>query len=323
VQQRALILALSIGILSILIFPVSGETYVCETHKNPVYLKNTIEGGKIIYICQDESTGTIEVMLDSQQAGKLTLEIPRSVADPRKDDCRDDRFLVMEHRYVSGGDPWVDARYSEKSTNDARTLTITFDAFSPYLTISSSKGLMNKTSENCKDIPNNASNRGKVNGKNDNSSNSKNDVKQCKNGLVSVQRPTGSNICVRPDTAKILYERWGDKFTVQKIDTKCDDPWDNNARAYQLADEYIQNHPDYDNLSADDRFKLQLSVFKKFIEEKGIKVLDIVLKQNAVAPDTCNECSCNTGGHAWQFTVTGKDLVKIKELGFESVKQDS
>jgi hypothetical protein len=274
-------------------------------HKISTPLKNTISGGEIVSICQDSSTGTIDIELKPQSGGAITVEIPRSIADPRMADCSDDRFMVWIHDMPSlTNDPWTDAKYSVKSSDDTRILKIQFGPTSTDIAITGSTGIMNKiTGETCGDENSYMSN-----------------TKKCKYGFVGMIKPTGSSICVKPTTAKILESRWTEKVTVEKIDTKCNDPWDNNQRAYEIFDELSLNDPDYDNLDASDRFAMQARVFEQFIEERGVKVFDTKLRMDVMPPDSCSDCECNTGGHAWQFVISSKDLMRMQEMGFNKIK---
>jgi hypothetical protein len=274
----------------------------CGMHKNSINLENTITGGNVIRFCQDVLTKGIEVDLESEVGGELMVKIPRSILDSRKVDCSDDRFRVLIHDFQTGsGNPWKNAEYSVKSTEQERNLIIQFGVESTSIVIMAQSDSSQVIAETCSTIT------------------SKVVTKECRKDLVSIIKPSGSSICVKADTAKILNARWYQKVTVEKIDTRCTDPWDNKTRTYQIFDELSLKDPTYNNLDPSDRFAMQTKIFKQFIEEQGIKVFDIKLRMDAEPQDTCTACDCNTGGHAWQFVISKKDMAKMIGMGFVQV----
>ena len=83
-------------------------------------VKYTIEGGIVKDMLIDEKIFALIIIIESTDAGSISLEIPRYALDAKKQDGEDDIFIII----IDG----IEAPYQESITDsDSRVITINFE----------------------------------------------------------------------------------------------------------------------------------------------------------------------------------------------------
>jgi predicted secreted protein with PEFG-CTERM motif len=94
---------------------------VMDVHEEDIYvtLDHDITGGSVTEMEIDMESTSLIVKVDSDNAGSITITLPRDVIDATMDDKDDDMFVIVDGEEVD---------FDETTTSTDRTLIIAFPA---------------------------------------------------------------------------------------------------------------------------------------------------------------------------------------------------